>query len=300
MSIAVGTASWTDKTLLESGWYPKGAKRAEDRLKHYASQFRLAEVDSSYYALPAPQTAQQWAERTPAGFTFNIKSYRLFTAHQTKLQTLPPEIKQALGSAFKNTFYYEDLPDEIARELWKRFREALAPLRDANKLGAILFQFPPWFVKRRTSIDHILLCAEMLEGFPLAVEFRNNTWFNQKHAASTLEFEREHGLVHVVVDEPQGTAFSIPAIWAVTSPKLAMVRLHGRNHETWQAKDLPSAAERFKYLYAEGELENLAHSITDLQRDAERVDVIFNNCYSDYGVRNAAVFGDILDRQSRA
>lgn len=296
MSIAVGTASWTDKTLLESGWYPKSAKRAEDRLKYYASQFRLVEADSSYYALPTPQTTQLWAERTPDRFTFNIKSYRVFTGHQTGLQTLPPDIRQALGDSVKETFYYEDLPDEIARELWMRFRESLAPLRNAGKLGAILFQFPPWFVKRRDNIEHIVSCAETLEGFQLATEFRNATWFNEKHAAATLEFEREHGFVHVTVDEPQGTSFSIPTIWAATSPRLAMVRLHGRNSATWQAKGLASAAERFRYLYADDELKELAKPIAELENQAEEVHVIFNNCYSNFGVKNAVTFADILGR----
>jgi uncharacterized protein YecE (DUF72 family) len=86
-------------------------------------------------------------------------------------------------------------------------------LQREGKLGAILFQYPPWFVKKRSNIQHVLLCAEMLEGSRLAVEFRNKTWFIERHASSTLELEGEHGLVHVIVDEPQHTAFSIPSVW---------------------------------------------------------------------------------------
>lgn len=294
MPIAVGTASWTDKTLLESGWYPTEAKKAEDRLRYYAAQFPLVEVNSSYYAIPVPQTSRLWAERTPAHFTFNIKSYRVFTGHQTRLQTLPADLKQALGNTIKDNFYYQDLPREVADEMWKRFRESLEPLRVSGKLGAVLLQFPPWFVKRRTSIEHILLCARMLEGCTLATEFRNNTWFNEKHAADTLKFERDHGFVHVIVDEPQGTAFSVPAIWEATAPEFAMVRFHGRNAETWQAKGLSSAAERFRYLYSDGELQTLAAPVKALERQAERVHAIFNNCYSNFGVRNARVFSKLL------
>ena len=82
--ILVGTASWADKSLLDSGlFYPKQAKSAEARLRHYATHFPLVEVDSSYYALPAPQVAQLWAERTPETFVFDVKAFRIFTQHQT-------------------------------------------------------------------------------------------------------------------------------------------------------------------------------------------------------------------------
>lgn len=291
-AIAVGTASWTDKTLIASGWYPRDLKRAEDRLKYYAAHFPLVEVDSTYYAMPTPHVAQLWAERTPSNFTFNVKAYGLFTGHQTKLQTFPADLKT--GLKLGDNFYYQDLPSEIALEAWKRFRDALEPLRSAGKVGAVLFQFPPWFVKRRSNIEHIVLCARMVEGLQLAIEFRNNTWFSEKHAASTLEFERDHRLVHVIVDEPQHTSYSIPAIWEVTSSRLAMVRMHGRNAETWHARGLASAAERFNYLYSEEELAALAPPVKALAKKVERVHVLFNNCHSDKGVRNAATFREML------
>ena len=84
MGILVGTASWTDKSLIKSGWYPEGATSAEARLKYYASQFPLVEVDSTYYYPPRQQVAQQWAQRTPAGFTFNIKAFSILTQHPAK------------------------------------------------------------------------------------------------------------------------------------------------------------------------------------------------------------------------
>src|SRR5690242_11246442 len=59
--VQVGTASWTDRTLLESGWYPPEADTPEKRLRYYARQFALVEVDATYYALPGEQTAALWA-----------------------------------------------------------------------------------------------------------------------------------------------------------------------------------------------------------------------------------------------
>jgi len=65
-NILIGTASWTDKSLITSGrFYPPKCSTPEDRLRYYSSQFPLVEVDSSYYAMPKPEVAQLWAERTP-------------------------------------------------------------------------------------------------------------------------------------------------------------------------------------------------------------------------------------------
>ncbi|TDB85979.1 DUF72 domain-containing protein, partial [Micromonospora fluostatini] len=77
--IKVGAASWTDRTLLESGWYPATADTPEQRLAWYARRFPIVEVDATYYAPPAERTARLWVARTPAHFTFNIKAFSLLT-----------------------------------------------------------------------------------------------------------------------------------------------------------------------------------------------------------------------------
>jgi uncharacterized protein YecE (DUF72 family) len=287
-NILVGTASWTDKTLIESGrFYPPEAKDAETRLRYYASQFPLVEIDSTYYALPAERSSQAWAERTPAHFIFDVKAFRLFTGHQALPTALPADLRKALGSIAKKNLYYRDLSAEIRGELWQRFRSGLEPLRRSGKVGAVLLQFAPWFVFGRESLDHILHCMEMLPGFRLATEFRNKSWFSEKTRSRTIEFEREHGLTHVVVDEPQGFTSSIPQIWEVTSSDLAIVRFHGHNREMWTKKGLASSAERFNYLYSEAELEQLAKSVSELGREARDTHALFNNCHGDKAQRNA-------------
>jgi hypothetical protein len=83
--ILVGTSSWTDKSLSEFGeFYPADVKTPEARLRFYASQFPIVEIDSSYYAIPAERTAEQWAERTPDDFVFKVEAFRLLTTHQTQ------------------------------------------------------------------------------------------------------------------------------------------------------------------------------------------------------------------------
>lgn len=293
--ILVGTTSWAEKTLVESGrFYPPHVNTAEERLRYYASRFPIVELDSSYYGLPSEHNALLWVRRTPAGFVFNVKAFRLFTGHQTPPEALPRDIREQLGvPPKKKNFYYDDLPEELIQELWKRFRLALEPLRATGKLGAVLFQYPPWFVYRRDHLEHVDVCAQWMKGDLIAIEFRNQSWFNERHREATLDFERSRGLVHVVTDAPQGFSSSIPLVWAVTNRKLALVRLHGRNADTWQ-KAARTAAERFDYLYTDDELGEFIEPVRKMASAGEVVHVLFNNCREDNAQRNASTFAKMV------
>jgi uncharacterized protein YecE (DUF72 family) len=121
----------------------------------------------------------------------------------------------------------------------------------------------------------------------MATEFRNQTWFDDRRRESTLALERERGLVNVVVDEPQGSRNSIPAVWEVTQPRLAVIRLHGRNHETWNIKGAVASSSRFNYDYNDDELDSLATQIVEISKAVNITHVVFNNNYEDQGQRNA-------------
>ena len=283
--VIVGTASWTDKSLIASKrFYPPKCAGAEARLRYYATQFPMVEVDSSYYAMPSRENSRLWVERTPTDFIFNVKAFRLFTGHQTAPSALPPDIAAALGPIPTKHIYYKDMPEDLRDELWLRFRDAIEPLRDAGKLAAVHFQFAPWLAFHPKNREHVEECQRRLDGYRLAVEFRNKTWFEGSHADRTLDFERARGLVNVIVDEPNTTANSIPPVWEVTVPALAIVRLHGRNHATWNLKS-GASSERFNYDYSDVELEEFARRISDLP--AELTQVVFNNNFEDQGQRNA-------------
>ncbi len=114
MTILVGTTSWTDPTLIESGrFYPPEVHTAEERLRYYASQFPIVEVDSSYYALPTARNSKLWVERTPAGFVFDVKAFRLLTGHQTPPEAFPKDLRDQLGPTDKKNPHHRDLPQEI-------------------------------------------------------------------------------------------------------------------------------------------------------------------------------------------
>jgi uncharacterized protein YecE (DUF72 family) len=287
--VQVGTASWTDRTLLESGWYPPEADTPERRLRYYARQFGLVEVDATYYALPAEQTAAAWAARTPAGFTFNVKAFSLFTQHPTRVAALPKDLRPAAEKTGKDRVYLKDMDPAVVDEAWQRFLSALEPLHQAGKLGAILLQFPPWFPISRARKEYILACAQRAAPRRVCVEFRNHTWMTPDNQRETLDFLAEHRLPYVCVDMPQGHRDSIPPVLAATSD-LAVVRLHGHS-EKWDSKDIH---ERFGYRYTDRELNEWAPRIAALARDAQDTHVLFNNCYRDYAQANARQLADLL------
>jgi uncharacterized protein YecE (DUF72 family) len=283
----VGTASWTDRTLLASGWYPTTANTAEKRLAHYARQFPLVEVDATYYAPPSEDTARLWAQRTPADFTFNIKAFSLLTGHPTKVSALPKDLRPEVE---KKNIYPDALPEQAYEDLWSRFLSALDPLVEAGKLGVILFQFPPWFTIRYANKQYVLEVAARCSPLRIAVELRHESWFAGSNEQETLDFLREHNLPYVSVDMPQGHKSSIPPVVAATSD-IAVVRFHGHS-DKWTSKDIH---EKFGYLYSEKELAQWAPKLRELSGQTEQTHVLMNNCYSDYAQRNAEQLIDLLD-----
>lgn len=289
--ILVGTSSWTDRTLLESGWYPPEVKTPEKRLAFYAERFPLVEVDATYYAPPAEQTARLWAQRTPAEFTFNIKAFSLFTHHPTKPSSLPKDLRPEAEKLGKRAVYLRDLDARLVEDMWGRFLGALQPLVDAGKLGAILLQFPQWFVIGRESKQFLLACRDRCAPIRVCVEFRNHTWMREDNRAETLDFLSQHELPYVCVDMPQGHTSSVPPVVAATAD-LAMVRFHGHSDQ-WTSKNI---YERFGYRYSEQELAEWAPRLRSLAEDASRTHVLLNNCYSDYAQTNASQLMRLLER----
>ncbi|VVD60205.1 hypothetical protein PPN31114_00056 [Pandoraea pneumonica] len=294
-NVYVGTASWTDKSLIAcKRFYPPGHSSAEARLRYYASRFPMVEVDSSYYAMPSGSNAQLWTERTPPSFLFNIKAFRLLTGHQTPRVAFPKDLQAELPPGPRANVYYKDVPAALQDEIWRRYLEAIAPLGRAGKLGLVHFQFPPWLTGDHASRAHIEMCAQRMTAYGVAAEFRHRHWFDDAHRDATLAWLRELGWVNTIVDEPQGFTNSIPTVWASTTARAAVLRLHGRNHETWNVRDATAASDRFNYDYREAELAALIDPIRVIAKEVARVYVVFNNNYEDQGQRNALVLMNLL------
>lgn len=287
--VLVGIASWTDPSMTARGvFYPDRMTKAEERLKYYASRFPMVEVDSTYYALPSRSTAQLWAERTPEGFTFNVKAHALMTGQPSEVARLPKDVKALLPEslATKSRIYATDLPPEILDAVWLWFLDALEPLRESGRMGAILMQFPKWITPTRENAALIEDARRRLEGWKVAVEFRNKLWLEDRLRQRTLDLLTRNEMAFVCVDSPPGFSSSMPRIAETTSGKLAVVRFHGRNTDTWEAK-VTQVSQRFRYLYDETELREWLPGIRAISEQAEEVHLVFNNCYGNYATTNA-------------
>ncbi len=298
-AVLTGSCSWTEKTLVEEGdWYPQRTMSAEERLRYYAAQFPLTEIDSTYYAPPAERQVALWAERTPEGFRFDVKAYSLLTGHPTRPRSLWRDLREGLDPevAEKRNVYPNHLGPEAMNEAWRRFEAALRPMHEAGKLGAVLFQYPPWFGPRRDNRAEIEALPERLPDYRISVEFRSPLWLDSgRDRERTLGMLEEHGLIFVCVDAP--AVSELPRMMAVTNPELFMIRFHGRSDGTWNDTS-GSAAERFRYLYSDDELQELVPSIAEHAAEARETHLLMNNCYRDYSVRNAAQLRDLLARDS--
>lgn len=269
-TIHVGVCGWGDHHEL----YPQGV-RTRDKLSVYAGHFPIVEIDSSFYAILPQKNYESWVKDTPDSFGFIVKPHQAMTGHQR-------------GEA----------PSD-RRELFLRFEDSIQPLVDAGKLKALLFQYPPWFDCTREHVQYVQACRQAFADYPVAVEFRHRSWFEERFREKTLSFLLEHGATHVLCDEPQAGSGCVPIVVAVTNPKLALVRFHGRNVSGWRA---PGQGQnwrdvRYLYDYSEDELNEWVPHIRQIAREAEEVCILFNNNSGGHAAGNAKQFMRMLGIQ---
>jgi len=242
------------------------------------------EIDSSYHFFPTAHNIELWLSSTPDDFAFDVKAFSLLTGHPTALDSIPSTIRDKYSNRIqaKGNIYPHHMPPDAMDEFWTIFERTVGRFHEAGKLGAVLFQFPPWFHPEPVNYEYIAECRQRLAAFQVAVEFRVGSWL-EGHGEETLGFLREQDIALVCVDEPQGFKSSVPPVAEATS-RLAIVRFHGRNSRTWEKKGIP-ADEKFNYLYTEEELKEWLPRIQHLSQNAE-VHVIFKNKHADYPLRN--------------
>jgi len=262
MAIRVGTCAWHD----HQGFYPVGLPAGE-RLGYYAARFDLVEVDAPYYGLPRPGTVAGWIERTPPGFRMDVKAERRITGHVRGLS-----LEERLAAC-------------------REFAQCMAPLAAAERMGCVLLQFPPWTVHAPATLSELQALREALGEFAVSVEMRHRSWYLDG-GGELFAALRSMGAAHVVADEPQVGQGSVPWVPEVTA-RTAVVRLHGRNAQTWYTHG-GSSQERFYYLYREEELQDVARRARTLADEAAEVHVLFNNNYGDFALRNALRLKTIL------
>ena len=285
--IRVGTCSWTEKTLIQSGeFYPKSVRTAESRLQFYSAQFNTVEVDSTYYALPTKSYAYLWAQRTPDKFVFHVKVYGALTGHAIDPRTLSPDIRSELPEKDKAEKYIYVKEPGLLRVIANSFIEALHPLMSVGKLGLLIFQFPPWFIFKSENLDTILKFKGMIGRNLMAVEFRHGSWYASDIREQVFHFFRKNQIIHIVADEPQfGTQATVPFV-PQTTADIAYYRLHGRNKENWLKKGVETSL-RYTYLYSDEELKEFMPHIQTSANRSKITYVMFNNCHGGFAMRNA-------------
>jgi uncharacterized protein YecE (DUF72 family) len=267
--IAVGTSSWADPGFVEE-WYPQDLP-ARDRLAWYAEHFEAVEVNSTFYAVPGASTVQRWADETPDGFTFDVKLHRLLSRHSADLKSLPEALRRPAKTTPKGRVTLEG---DLEAALIDAVLEAVEPLGD--KLSSFLLQLSPGFAPRSNQLDELAPLVERLAPHPVAIELRRSSWLRGDRAETTLAWMEEHGAAWVCTDAPAAEHLTImPPLDAVTTPRLAYLRAHGRNAEGYIKGR--SVAERFAYRYSDEELEEIGGRARELAEQADEVRLMFNN-----------------------
>ena len=271
--LRIGTCSWADEALLKA-WYPRHVRTSEQRLGYYASHFDTVEVDSTFYRLPAESVVSRWASATPEGFVFHVKAFAVMTRHPTRVEQLPPELRDQASLDERGRVYRPS--EELRATVFAQFREALTPLRKAGKLGGILLQLPPYIVAKPSSEQYLAWAIEQLRGDRPLVEFRHRSWLTEERRERTLQLLEQLGATFVVTDSPQLETNTVVPTVVATTADASYVRFHGRNRDTWHRRG-GSAAERFDYLYTEEELRGWLPALTELTQQAREVYAFFNN-----------------------
>jgi uncharacterized protein YecE (DUF72 family) len=289
--VRIGTCSFADDALVKH-WYPKGLP-AKQRLAWYAERFSAVEIDSTFYRVPDEAMVQGWTDRTPPGFVIHIKAFGLMTRHPVKLEQLPPGLRE--GMPVDERGRVDRPPRELRALVFREFLAALEPLRQAGKLGGILFQLPPYIVPKPSSYDYLEWARAELGDDDMLVEFRHRDWFAEGRRAEVLSWLEERRMSYVTVDAPRLDRANVPeTVVAATSP-IAYVRFHGRNAATWNSRG-GSAAVRFDYLYEPEELAGWVEPLRELAAGTEQTYAYFNNNNQTNGVAQAPAGAELLRR----
>ena len=243
---------WKD-VFYPSGLSPRGY------LEFYAGEFAAVEINSSYYRLPPPAMFEGMCGRTYPGFLFVIKALRGFT-HEVKGDWESPG---------------------------RQFRESLDVLKNRDRLGAVLFQFPYSFHRNPSNVEYLGRLLDFFRPYPRVVEFRNAYWLSRE----TYDFLRDRNAGFCCVDEPRLKGL-LPPVTVATSPEVGYLRFHGRNAKRWWKHE--KSWERYDYLYTPEELREWVPRVLKLAKHTDRFFIFNNNHPRGQAVLNARMMMEIL------
>jgi uncharacterized protein YecE (DUF72 family) len=269
--VFIGTAGWSYKDWV-GAFYVKSQSKHYDWLHHYAEFFNSVEVNSTFYGYARNETIKSWVDKVSHkdNFIFEMKLNQDFT-----------HLRNFNGSNVKAV------------------RENLDILKDSERLGSLLLQFPYSFHMDQKNISYISKLAELFVGYKKVVEVRHNSWNNEK----AVKLFNDHELTFCSIDQP---AIGKSLKFNVTiSDRRAYLRLHGRNRDEWfkninnfkakQAFDEKNA--RYDYKYTLGELTEIKLMIEEHFNEIDEIHIIFNNHPGGKAVINALELNALLDKE---
>lgn len=281
----IGTCGYSYPGDPPNGWggvfYPKAGSKRVDNLAFYASYFDAVEINSSFYRPPSAEMVRGWLKKTPPEFIFAVKAWQKFT-HAGKL---------GQGASAPNSAWERFDGSDV-----ERFKESIQPLVEADRLGALLFQYPAGFIRDQTNLERLEATLSVFDISPKVVELRHRSWSDQRdETQATLARQRA---TWAFIDEPK---FSSSLRQDLSAPgDLAYLRLHGRNQQKWwQHQD---AWERYDYFYQAENIRRLAERLKDLagKSPQTRFYVFFNNHARGQAVANAIMLQAALEPDTDA
>jgi len=250
--VTIGTSGYSYADW-KGSFYPEDIRNPQ-MLPYYAEQFDTVELNFTYYAIPKPKTLERMVAVTPDRFEFWAKLHQTMTHQRDRTQV-------------------------------EAFQAAIEPARQAGKLAGLLAQFPYSFKNTEDNRRYLGWLAKDFEGYPLAAEFRHDSWIFRP----TFDFLRQNGLAYCCVDEPALHGL-IPPIAESTSD-VGYVRFHSRNASKWCEG---GGKERYNYLYSKDELAEWIPKVRKLKEEVDRVYIFFNNCHAGHAAVNATQFREML------
>jgi uncharacterized protein YecE (DUF72 family) len=273
--IRVGPAGWSYQD-----WnrivYPEARPRTFHEAAYLAQYFDVIEVNTSFYRPLRPELSRLWVRKVAFNprFQFTAKLYRGFT-HEGRVEE--SEVRQ--------------------------FQDGLAPIAESGRLGGVLMQFPWSFKFNRENRDYLLRLKKTFPEYALVAEMRHASWSLDE--AKGVFVDNHIGFCNI--DQPQ-LGHCMPPTTFVTTP-VGYVRLHGRNHEQWFAREgqesrdpraLPHIAARYNYLYTVEELAEWKSRIEQVAAQARTTYVVTNNHFEGKAVANGLqlihlLFGGLVE-----
>jgi uncharacterized protein YecE (DUF72 family) len=289
--VRCGACSWADRGLVhEGGFYPRRTMTATARLAYYASRLPVAEIGATERFPPTRELARQWADRTPAGFAFDVRGWSLLTGAPTMPDSLFEDLRDEVRpeARDKRRLYPNHLSTGALDECWIRFRHALQPLVDAGRLGTIILTYPSWFTPKDETRAALVDARGRFHDLQVAVQFRSPKWTDGGACEDTLAFLEDTDLGFVCVDGSVG----LPPVVAATAAT-SVVRFLGRRD------DPEDPGWPWPYRYGEAELAAFVPHVEELAHSCDEVHLLFANTWQGDAVANALTMIELLEPLSR-